>query len=164
MNFSATFSGEVRAVQGIASTLSVGQVIWAPSSVGTNQHLVFVGWSSDQRKLGIKYCYNRPCALYAIKNPFNQSEANEKDSKWAHLSSVSCSCLYDLFFCYSRCRTKHSKLLKVSRCLFLVLKFFSVTIMVLNFYKLRKYRITMVFALQSKWKYVAGSCSPKGSP
>ncbi|KAI6694193.1 hypothetical protein NL676_021903 [Syzygium grande] len=74
-------SGEVRAVQGIASTLSVGQVIWAPSSVGTNQHLVFVGWSSDQRKLGIKYCYNRPCALYAIKNPFNQSEANEKDSK-----------------------------------------------------------------------------------
>ncbi|XP_030541210.2 acylamino-acid-releasing enzyme isoform X2 [Rhodamnia argentea] len=74
-------SGEVRAVQGIASSLSIGQVIWAPSSVGTNQHMVFVGWSSDQRKLGIKYCYNRPCALYAIKNPFHQPEANEKDFK-----------------------------------------------------------------------------------
>ncbi|KAF8014436.1 hypothetical protein BT93_H0304 [Corymbia citriodora subsp. variegata] len=74
-------SGEVRAVQGIPSSLSVGQVIWAPSSRVTDQYLVFVGWSSDQRKLGIKYCYNRPCALYAIKSPFHQSEANDKDFK-----------------------------------------------------------------------------------
>ncbi|KAB8112754.1 hypothetical protein EE612_051449, partial [Oryza sativa] len=66
-------SGEVRAVKGIPRTLSVGQVIWAPSS---SHSLVFVAWSSDNgyqktpRKLGIKYCFNRPCALYAVPDPF----------------------------------------------------------------------------------------------
>ncbi|XP_062200721.1 acylamino-acid-releasing enzyme 1 isoform X2 [Phragmites australis] len=66
-------SGEVRPVKGIPRSLSVGQVIWAPSS---SYSLVFVAWSSDNgfqetpRKLGIKYCYNRPCALYAAPDPF----------------------------------------------------------------------------------------------
>lgn len=44
----------------------MGQVVWAPS-IDDQQYLVFVGWPSDARKLGIKYCYNRPCALYAVK-------------------------------------------------------------------------------------------------
>ncbi|KAL6883634.1 hypothetical protein ACP4OV_011048 [Aristida adscensionis] len=68
-------SGEVRPVKGIPRSFSVGQVIWAPSS---SYSLVFVAWSSDNgfqrtpRKLGIKYCYNRPCALYAVHDPFRE--------------------------------------------------------------------------------------------
>lgn len=76
-----TKSGEVRAVQEIASSLSAGQVIWAPSVEDTNEYLVFVGWSSNLRKFGIKYCNNRPCAIYAVKNPFHQSEADKVDVK-----------------------------------------------------------------------------------
>lgn len=52
----------------------MGQVVWAPSIDG-QQHLVFVGWPSDARKLGIKYCYNRPCALYAVKAPSLKADA-----------------------------------------------------------------------------------------
>jgi acylaminoacyl-peptidase len=48
--------------------------------------LVFVGWSSNPRKLGIKYCYNRPCALYAARAPVYASEANDLELKW-----VTCS-------------------------------------------------------------------------
>lgn len=70
-------SGEVRGVEGIGKSLSIGQVVWAPSTEGLHQYLVFVGWSSGGRKLGIKYCYNRPCALYAVRAPFHESEANE---------------------------------------------------------------------------------------
>ncbi|KAK6161473.1 hypothetical protein DH2020_004854 [Rehmannia glutinosa] len=69
------YSGEVRAVAGVGRELSVGQVVWAPSIDG-HQYLVFVGWPSDSRKLGIKYCYNRPCALYAVKAPLFKSEAS----------------------------------------------------------------------------------------
>ncbi|XP_017223095.1 acylamino-acid-releasing enzyme isoform X1 [Daucus carota subsp. sativus] len=68
-------SGEVNAVGGIGKSLSVGQVVWAPINEGMHQYLVFVGWPSDSRKLGIKYCYNRACALYAVRAPTNKSEA-----------------------------------------------------------------------------------------
>ncbi|RVX22196.1 Acylamino-acid-releasing enzyme 1 [Vitis vinifera] len=74
-------SGEVHAVEGISKSLSIGQVIWAPLAEGFSQYLVFVGWSSETRKLGIKYCYNRPCALYAVRAPFCESKANELQSK-----------------------------------------------------------------------------------
>ncbi|KAK4586246.1 hypothetical protein RGQ29_023433 [Quercus rubra] len=74
-------SGEVQAVKGIKTSLSVGQVVWAPSTKDVHQYLVFVGWSSDTRKLGIKYCYNRPCALYAVRAPLYKSEANELELK-----------------------------------------------------------------------------------
>ncbi|KAL4643377.1 hypothetical protein ACB092_02G087700 [Castanea dentata] len=74
-------SGEVQAVKGIKKSLSVGQVMWAPSTKDVHQYLVFVGWSSDTRKLGIKYCYNRPCALYAVRAPLYKSEANELELK-----------------------------------------------------------------------------------
>uniref|UniRef100_A0A2P2LK43 Acylamino-acid-releasing enzyme n=2 Tax=Rhizophora mucronata TaxID=61149 RepID=A0A2P2LK43_RHIMU len=71
-------SGKVQPVLGIKRSLSVGQVVWAPSTQGTHQYLVFVGWLSDPRKLGMKYCYNRPCALYAIRAPiFNKPELKE---------------------------------------------------------------------------------------
>nr|DAD19714.1 TPA_asm: hypothetical protein HUJ06_021177 [Nelumbo nucifera] len=75
------YSGDVRAVEGIEKSLSVGQVVWAPSTQGSHQYLVFVGWSSETgpqkvaRKLGIKYCYNRPCALYTIRAPVHEPEA-----------------------------------------------------------------------------------------
>ncbi|XP_039690116.1 acylamino-acid-releasing enzyme isoform X3 [Medicago truncatula] len=71
-------SGEVQAVKGIDKSLSVGQVVWAPSSEGSAQYLVFVGWSYETRKLGIKYCYNRACALYAVKAP-HESKPNENE-------------------------------------------------------------------------------------
>ncbi|KAF7806945.1 acylamino-acid-releasing enzyme-like [Senna tora] len=70
-------SGEVQAVKGIDKSLSVGQVVWAPSTEGSEQYLVFVGWSSGTRKLGMKYCSNRPCALYAVKAPYHESKTNE---------------------------------------------------------------------------------------
>lgn len=70
-------SGVVRPVEGIGKSLSVGQVVWAPSREGLEQYLVFVGWPSDNRKLGIKYCYNRPCALYAVKAPFSKVEVHQ---------------------------------------------------------------------------------------
>lgn len=76
-NFSLLHSGEVRAVKGIDKSLSVGQVVWSPSNKGSDQYLIFVGWSSGLRKLGIKYCYNRPCALYAVRAPHYVSETNE---------------------------------------------------------------------------------------
>lgn len=75
-------SGEVSAVEGIEKSLSVGQVVWAPLAEGLSQYLVFVGWSSEKRKLGIKYCYNRPCALYAIRAPFCESKANKLQLTW----------------------------------------------------------------------------------
>ncbi|XP_073144166.1 acylamino-acid-releasing enzyme 1 isoform X4 [Henckelia pumila] len=66
-------SGEIRAVEGVGNTLSVGQVVWAPSTEG-QQYLVFVGWLSSDRKLGMKYCYNRPCFLYAVEAPSFKSK------------------------------------------------------------------------------------------
>ncbi|KAL3679424.1 hypothetical protein R1sor_022380 [Riccia sorocarpa] len=70
-------SGGVQRVEGIPKDISVGQVVWAPPPpVGDEtQQLVYVGWTSyatnfnTARKLGMKYCYNRPCALYAVEAP-----------------------------------------------------------------------------------------------
>ncbi|KAH0634197.1 hypothetical protein KY289_038043 [Solanum tuberosum] len=67
-------SGEVRAVDGIEKSLSVGQVIWAPSAKDSLQYLVFVGWPSGTRKFGIKYCTNRPCSLYVVRAPYFRYE------------------------------------------------------------------------------------------
>eukprot|EP00249_Psilotum_nudum_P023449 c28878_g1_i1 orf=28-2523(+) len=67
-------SGVVWKVEGIPDDLSAGQVIWAPPSGEGTQMLVFVGWSCNsgnfltKRKLGMKYCYNRPCALFALES------------------------------------------------------------------------------------------------
>ncbi|KAG9451856.1 hypothetical protein H6P81_004760 [Aristolochia fimbriata] len=77
-------SEDVRVVKGIGKSLSVGQVIWAPStSQDVNQYLVCVGWPGEigplkySRKLGLKYCFNRPCALYAVRSPFSEPEVHE---------------------------------------------------------------------------------------
>lgn len=84
-NLPVLYTGEVRAVKGIETSLSIGQVVWAPSTKDMHQYLVFVGWSSDTRKLGIEYFYNRPRALYAVKAPIYKSEANELELKWVTL-------------------------------------------------------------------------------
>ena len=89
MKLAVLCSGEVQAVKGIEKSLSVGQVVWAPSTKGTCQYLVFVGWSSDTRKLGIKYCYNRPCALYAVRAPLFKSEASGLELKWVAFVKLS---------------------------------------------------------------------------
>ena len=73
------YSGEVQPVKGIDKSLSVGQVVWAPSTEGSAQYLVFVGWTFETRKLGMKYCYNRPCALYSVRAPHHESNANETE-------------------------------------------------------------------------------------
>ncbi|BFG14005.1 hypothetical protein CerSpe_002800 [Prunus speciosa] len=74
-------SGEAQAVKGIEKSLSVGQVVWAPPVRGSHQYLVFVGWSEGTRKLGIKYCFNRPCALYVVRAPNFESEADGPELK-----------------------------------------------------------------------------------
>ncbi|KAK9930969.1 hypothetical protein M0R45_018269 [Rubus argutus] len=81
VNFLMLYSGETQAVKGIEKRLSVGQVVWAPPVGESYQYLVFVGWSSDPRKLGIKYCYNRPCALYAVRAPLFESESDGPEIK-----------------------------------------------------------------------------------
>ncbi|XP_044953945.1 acylamino-acid-releasing enzyme 2-like isoform X1 [Hordeum vulgare subsp. vulgare] len=90
-------SGEVRAARGITKSMSVGQVVWAPpSSRGRQNLLVFVGWlerngfQSTARKLGIKYCSNRPCSLYAIHSPFEE-EPNAEDTSVSGSKSSSAS-------------------------------------------------------------------------
>ncbi|XP_006414693.2 acylamino-acid-releasing enzyme [Eutrema salsugineum] len=60
-------SGEVEQIKGVPRSISVGQVVWSPKINGSAQYLVFAAWLGDKRKFGIKYCYNRPCSLYAIK-------------------------------------------------------------------------------------------------
>ncbi|XP_027366055.1 acylamino-acid-releasing enzyme-like [Abrus precatorius] len=72
-------SGDIQAVKGIDKSLSVGQVVWAPYTEGLEHYLVFVGWSSKPRRLGIKYCSNRPCALYAVRAPHHESKSNEPE-------------------------------------------------------------------------------------
>lgn len=70
-------TGAVQAVEGVAGDVSAGQVVWAPqaASADSPQSLVFVGWSSyadnfsTPRKLGMKYCFNRPCHLYHVEAP-----------------------------------------------------------------------------------------------
>ncbi|KAI3979487.1 hypothetical protein MKX01_001679 [Papaver californicum] len=80
-------SGDVHIVDGISKSLSVGQVVWAPKNDDLDQYLVFMGWPSDcgsekiVRKLGIKYCYNRPCALYAVKASVHKSETDKLETK-----------------------------------------------------------------------------------
>ncbi|KAL0348931.1 UNVERIFIED_CONTAM: Acylamino-acid-releasing enzyme [Sesamum angustifolium] len=95
------FCGEVRAVTGVGRELSIGQVVWAPSVEG-QQYLVFVGWPS-KRKFGVKYCSNRPCALYAVKAPSFISEASAtrnyaaEDSLIVNLTQSISSALFPRF-------------------------------------------------------------------
>ncbi|PQM34123.1 acylamino-acid-releasing enzyme [Prunus yedoensis var. nudiflora] len=81
LHFLSSTLTEAQAVKGIEKSLSVGQVVWAPPVRGSHQYLVFVGWSEGTRKLGIKYCFNRPCALYAVRAPNFESEVDGPELK-----------------------------------------------------------------------------------
>ncbi|KAG0455563.1 hypothetical protein HPP92_024551 [Vanilla planifolia] len=81
-------SGVVQVVKGIPNSLSVGQVVWVPSNYCSSESfLVFVGWPSEygslqmSRKLGIKYCYNRTCALYAVSVSLGQNDHKKASLK-----------------------------------------------------------------------------------
>ncbi|XP_071696534.1 acylamino-acid-releasing enzyme-like isoform X2 [Rutidosis leptorrhynchoides] len=82
-------SGDVRAVNGIGRSLSVGQVVWAPTVNGLHEYLVFVGWPSDTRKFGMIYCYNRPCAIYVVKAPLFGSDSTDNAKDDVSLVNVS---------------------------------------------------------------------------
>ncbi len=65
-------SGQVAEVQGLPKDSSVGQPQWSPDG----QALVFVSWehaasnfSEFPQRLGIVFCFNRPCALHAVAWP-----------------------------------------------------------------------------------------------
>lgn len=95
-------SGEVQFVKGISKSLSIGQVVWAPSeSISSEKYLVFVGWTSENgpqktaRKLGIKYCYNRPCALYAVRAPFEGHDSKQPANSEALKDSAGAFILTD---------------------------------------------------------------------
>ena len=69
-------TGQVSEVQGIPDGASCGQPQWSTSG----DSLVFVAWTHDSenfpeiaRRLGIVYCFNRPCALYGISWPQPQT-------------------------------------------------------------------------------------------
>ncbi|CAI5509579.1 unnamed protein product [Closterium sp. Naga37s-1] len=76
-------SGTVQAVEGIPGDISAGQVVWAPAVEGQQPTLLFVGWSAfasnfnTARRLGIVYCANRPCHLFAAQAP-SQDAAGKK--------------------------------------------------------------------------------------
>lgn len=63
-------------VPGVPEYLSAGQVQFAPG----NAFLIFTGWKTEPRRLGIIHCYNRPCAIYSV--PINVEKLfSTKDTK-----------------------------------------------------------------------------------
>ncbi|GJP44976.1 hypothetical protein CLOM_g4369 [Closterium sp. NIES-68] len=81
-----TVSGVVQPVEGIPEDISAGQVVWAPAVEGVQQTVVFVGWSSfasnfnTARRLGIVYCANRPCHLFAAQVPSQDASGRKTGS------------------------------------------------------------------------------------
>lgn len=57
--------GLVLPVPGTAEGLSVGQPSFAPIGPDGRRWLAYTGWPSGERRLGMIYCYNRACAVYA---------------------------------------------------------------------------------------------------
>ncbi|MCO5587770.1 hypothetical protein L7F22_041722 [Adiantum nelumboides] len=84
-------NGSVQKVDGVPDDLSVGQVTWAPDD---SQVLIFVGWPmtssnfNTSRRLGIKYCYNRPCALYAVQAFQDDRISDSLSSVWKLTRSI----------------------------------------------------------------------------
>lgn len=54
-------TGKVEQIPGISAELTPGQPRFSPD--GT--HIVYTGWQCEPRKLGMIYCYQRPCNLYS---------------------------------------------------------------------------------------------------
>lgn len=54
-------SGRVDEISGIPSTLTPGQPMFSTDG----EHVVYTAWECEPRKLGMIYCYQRPCNLYS---------------------------------------------------------------------------------------------------
>ncbi|KAJ3586931.1 hypothetical protein NHX12_013322 [Muraenolepis orangiensis] len=55
-------TGNVSVLRGVPSHISPGQALWAPGS----RVVVFVGWSHEPFRLGLKFCSNRRSALFRL--------------------------------------------------------------------------------------------------
>lgn len=73
-------SGNVEAVQGLPRNTTFGQPVWSPDG----SHLIFVSWEHQSsnfpllpQRLGIVYCFNRPCSLFAIPWPQSSCQGDE---------------------------------------------------------------------------------------
>jgi len=61
-----THTGRVTKVPGIDSSLqTVGQPVFQPSTDGTTYSLVYTSWSNVPRRLGMIFCYQRPCSVFS---------------------------------------------------------------------------------------------------
>lgn len=54
-------TGKVEEIQGVADEITPGQ----PRFSKGGEHVVYTGWGCEPRKLGMIYCYQRPCSLYS---------------------------------------------------------------------------------------------------
>jgi len=65
-------------VENIPENVSCAEVNFAPNDEG----LIFIAYDIDNpRRLGLKYCYNRNCALYFIPSSKNTSSCSNKFEK-----------------------------------------------------------------------------------
>ena len=85
-----TTTGEVEAVQGLPENASVGQPQWSPDG----SSLLFVGWPHTSpnfpnfpQRLGIVYCFNRPCGVHAVRWPQPKERGGPESSAAVHLTS-----------------------------------------------------------------------------
>ena len=62
---------------------SYGQAQWAPDGQG----VVFVRWSSSARRLGIKYCFNRPSDICYVRLPAKAASTDKSSSSSSSSSS-----------------------------------------------------------------------------
>eukprot|EP00897_Mesotaenium_endlicherianum_P009424 jgi/Mesen1/850/ME000112S11000 len=94
--------GVVAAVEGIPADVSAGQVIWAPIPPSKVLTLVFVGWPAyasnfgTHKRLGMVFCHNRPCALYAAAAPTFDT-AGQKRGDAVKLTGAISSALHPRF-------------------------------------------------------------------
>lgn len=56
-------TGRVDEIPGVPSGLTPGQ----PRFSKDGKHVVYTGWDCEPRKLGMIYCYQRPCNLYSAR-------------------------------------------------------------------------------------------------
>jgi acylaminoacyl-peptidase len=62
----SVLDGKVKTVSGIDSKcFSVGQPVFLPSA-SESLKLAYTAWSIQYRKLGMIYCYHRPCSVFVV--------------------------------------------------------------------------------------------------
>jgi len=54
-------NGKVKEIKGAPENICLGSPVFSKDS----KHVVYTGWSNQPNKLGMIYCYQRPCKLYA---------------------------------------------------------------------------------------------------